>query len=430
MDPYVEKFSSLNLHDRNIEPKIDLKFNNSDPGYGRIVSKNSPQNSYPAYSSMLVHNNVINETNTGIKNTCNSSSGSNTGSLVAVRGNEDKNKLGAYARAASYFENGHRKDDSKILSYHKTQRSISPASITMRESSYSSAGSAPGAQVDYKLKNCPVYENIDYYNTRNMGQIPSSYHPVVGMHSRSGSQDSKNSSPRTSVAGTDSTFIYDSLYRRAQPQVPAGIRYHPSHVKDHTYYEPPPVYENVQTVLKSYNHEPAKPGPQVPIAGEHKQIVAPGNAELGFIASSFAADCNKSLTSNNIGGPTAVQHQVITSPQQRSSVAQASTADAFVQQPYYGFSGPPKSSLTAACSQHISRTNFNQNANQNSIHLSEISSRTNSSYPKVEREMTMAVSPSPDNFNYNNDVGSLSTNKLLPYNVTPPRPMVSNKLRL
>lgn len=400
MDPYVEKFSSLSLHDRTGEPKADLnlRFTSPDPGYGRIVSKSSPQ-PCASYSPSLINTNtsLSKDSSNILRNPCNSIA--STSSIL------EKNKCTAAAQSG-YYENGHRKlDDSKYLNYPKSQRSMSPSSAcgSCKDSisPNSSMISIQSMHLDHK-KNCPVYENVDYYSNRNV--LPYYHQIPAGMHSRNGSSDSRHSSPRASIAASDNTFVYESTYRKAQPQVPSGVRYIPSYSKEYTFYEAPPVYENIQNVAKpSYTHEPAKPGPQVPIHGEHKQIIAPANTELNFVTS------YDSGRANGVKFPTAVQHQVITSSQQRSSVAQASAAEATAQQPYYGVSASPKPS--------VARYLNNQNHSSNNADLPP---RVNTPVTRTEKDVI------PSDCYYATDMGSMSTNKLLPYNVTPPRPMVGN----
>ncbi|XP_069698540.1 LIM domain-containing protein jub [Periplaneta americana] len=125
----------------------------------------------------------------------------------------------------------------------------------------------------------PLYENIDYYGSNRTPQPPY-YHSLpqqhVGSpHSSLGSQDSKHSSPRTSLAASSDCAHYESSFRKAQPQVPTGAKYTSVVPKDFPPYEAPPVYENIQE-LQSYgvkppqNYEPAKPGPQVAVYAEHR----------------------------------------------------------------------------------------------------------------------------------------------------------------
>ncbi|XP_047118747.1 LIM domain-containing protein jub [Schistocerca piceifrons] len=130
----------------------------------------------------------------------------------------------------------------------------------------------------------PLYENLEYYTSgRNVPAGPY-YHqmsPHIGSsHSSFGSQDSKHSSPRASIA--EGVLQYESNYRKAQPQVPTGGRYASlSGVSNKEYppYEAPPVYENIQDLglsnapslsKSALNYEPAKPGPQVAVSADQR----------------------------------------------------------------------------------------------------------------------------------------------------------------
>lgn len=409
MDPYIEKFNLLNLHDRVHNAKKDVnKSNSSDPGYGRITSKVSSHVPATSYSS---YPNSNNSTNFVLANPA-ANNYNACGELSSVQ----DQKIATYQRPpGDYFEDGYRKIEPSR---------VGPA-LAARNINYLNNAGLPSGQVpsssDYKLRqhSCPVYENLDYYNNRATPQsppghyhsIPAPSHTTSSVHSRSSSQDSKHSSPRTSVTGADNTFPYESSYRQAQPQVPVGVRFLPlsadAATKEYAFYESPPVYENINGITKSYVHEPAKPGPQVPIAGnEHKHIVVPPPEHL----------------------LTAVQHQVITSSPQRSNVAQASAAtDSFVQQPYYSVSAFPKSSSSSVCglNRGVRSNGSNTSQNTNNFRLSpEAAFSKSSSYSTSKQELDYNSKE-----NFNSDDLSLSSNKLLPYSVTPPRPMVMIQLK-
>ncbi|XP_067002332.1 LIM domain-containing protein jub [Anabrus simplex] len=132
-----------------------------------------------------------------------------------------------------------------------------------------------GVPQGYNNSVSPLYENIDYFNSTRTSQPPYYHqlpHHVGSPHSSLSSQDSKHSSPRTSLV--DNNAQYESNYRKAQPQVPSGSKYSssalPVSVKDYNSYDAPPVYENIQelhsSVNKPPNYEPAKPGPQVAVS--------------------------------------------------------------------------------------------------------------------------------------------------------------------
>lgn len=122
--------------------------------------------------------------------------------------------------------------------------------------------------INHELKSSPLYENVDLYNGgRSLTQTPTYYHqrPRPGSHSSGGSQDSRHSSPRTSIVSCEgSSALYESTYRKAQPQVPVNYpKYNSSMGKETPPYEAPPVYETISETQTSSNYEPAKPGPQV-----------------------------------------------------------------------------------------------------------------------------------------------------------------------
>ncbi|XP_063216074.1 LIM domain-containing protein jub-like isoform X3 [Bacillus rossius redtenbacheri] len=113
----------------------------------------------------------------------------------------------------------------------------------------------------------PLYENLDYYG-RTTPQPPFYHQLPLSPHSNIGSHDSKHSSPRASIV---ENAQYESCYRKAQPQVPAGAKYNQQVMKQQPPYEAPPVYENIQELQKpSSVYEPPKPGPQVPLHGENR----------------------------------------------------------------------------------------------------------------------------------------------------------------
>ncbi|XP_025408926.1 Wilms tumor protein 1-interacting protein isoform X2 [Sipha flava] len=139
-------------------------------------------------------------------------------------------------------------------------------SISNRNSPSPRAGMG---SISHELKSSPLYENVDFYNGgRSLTQTPTYYHqrPRPGSHSSGGSQDSRHSSPRTSIVSCEgSSALYESTYRKAQPQVPVNYpKYIPPMGKEVPPYEAPPVYETISETNKNSNfYEPAKPGPQV-----------------------------------------------------------------------------------------------------------------------------------------------------------------------
>jgi len=123
--------------------------------------------------------------------------------------------------------------------------------------------------INHELKSSPLYENVDFYSGgRSLTQTPTYYHqrPRPGSHSSGGSQDSRHSSPRTSIVSCEGSLgLYESNYRKAQPQVPVSYpKYIPPMGKEVPPYEAPPIYETLSETNKGSNfYEPARPGPQV-----------------------------------------------------------------------------------------------------------------------------------------------------------------------
>ena len=110
---------------------------------------------------------------------------------------------------------------------------------------------------------CPVYENLDLY--ANKASVGHYYQHQPNENSSSGLSN------------------YESSYHKAQPQVPAGVKYNPPN--KYPPYEAPPVYENIQNfhhhsqVSTSYptNYSPSKAAPQVASLAnsEGRQIALP-----------------------------------------------------------------------------------------------------------------------------------------------------------
>lgn len=110
----------------------------------------------------------------------------------------------------------------------------SAPSPTQSLSGSSQHSGSPRTSLSYDNKNSPLYENLEYYGANAR---PGYYYA-----------DSRVSSPRASLAGSDNGVVYESSHRKAQPQVP---RY--TQALDPN--EQPPVYENL--------HEVQRAGPQV-----------------------------------------------------------------------------------------------------------------------------------------------------------------------
>lgn len=137
----------------------------------------------------------------------------------------------------------------------------------------------PQQSCDFKNQASPLYENLDYYNGRKPAQSPPYYHQLP-THTKShsiSSQDSRHSLQRLNIIDSQ----YESNHHKAQPQVPVGMKFPPPmSFKDKPPYEAPPVYENIQDLKKLVSHEPSQPGPQVPLV-EPKPLT-PSNSSLSL----------------------------------------------------------------------------------------------------------------------------------------------------
>lgn len=177
------------------------------------------------------------------------------------------------------------------------QPSYSKHSPTHSLSGSSKDSNSPRTSVAASQYNTSLYENVDYYSRGQVYQLPSS-------HSSISSQDSKHSSPRTSVANAEGHF--ESSYKRAQPQVPAGVKF-----KEYPPYEAPPVYENIQdlhlnnhTPVPSYSSQINKPGPQVAAIDKQKYSMLPisptkGNPPPPYSSNQPYIPVNKNIPLNH-----------------------------------------------------------------------------------------------------------------------------------
>ncbi|XP_026274276.1 LIM domain-containing protein jub [Frankliniella occidentalis] len=110
---------------------------------------------------------------------------------------------------------------------------------------------------------CPVYENLDMYANKSS---TNHYYQHSSTDSGSGGLPS-----------------YESSYHKAQPQVPAGVKYNPPN--KYPPYEAPPVYENIQnfhqhpqgSTSHSRNYSPSRAAPQVasPSLSDGRQTALP-----------------------------------------------------------------------------------------------------------------------------------------------------------
>lgn len=303
----------------------------------------------------------------------------------------------------------------------------SAASPTHSHSGSSRESNSPRASIagvqntnyDYS-KNSPLYENIDYYNSRAAPQVPPYYHQLPQTHSSThsshSSQDSRHSSPRASYISVDnsSSFKYETNFKKAQPQVPVGNKYGNTNQfpnnKDIPPYEAPPVYENIQDLNKTQNYE-SRPGPQVPFHAETRQQSMSHNLVMP------PPYPNRSSSNTNISQPHQQYSVVTVQNQTMSPITQIS-----------GYEQRPQSVLPLpVIAKSISTSATTIGTGQTSVAMSNqcsVMSGIAGSASPVRRE-----TPSPTLSAKMKGITACGKN-LLPYNVTPPRSQVINKIYL
>ncbi|KAF0746254.1 Wilms tumor protein 1-interacting protein, partial [Aphis craccivora] len=268
--------------------------------------------------------------------------------------------------------------------------------------------------ISHELKSSPLYENVDFYNGgRSSTQTPTYYHqrPRPGSHSSGGSQDSRHSSPRTSIVSCEgSSALYESNYRKAQPQVPVSYpKYIPPMGKEVPPYEAPPVYETLSDTNKNSNcYEPAKPGPQVPTQSIDHISRYPAQHATPYIKPipTIVPQAIKALS----------EYALQTNPQSMRSYNSANNVS-YSQDPV-----SPKSTSVASQMCVVGQPALAESRSQ----------KQHNSMPKIFQTASAYQQESPI---HNNKVTRTSptpplpikikqpAKNLLPYNVTPPRPM-------
>jgi len=269
--------------------------------------------------------------------------------------------------------------------------------------------------ISHELKSSPLYENVDFYNGgRSLTQTPTYYHqrPRPGSHSSGGSQDSRHSSPRTSIVSCEgSSALYESNYRKAQPQVPVSYpKYIPPMGKEVPPYEAPPVYETLSDTNKNSNcYEPAKPGPQVPTQSIDHISRYPAQHATPYIKPipTIVPQAIKALS----------EYASQTNPQSMRSYNSANNVS-YSQDPV-----SPKSTSVASQMCVVGQPALAESRSQ----------KQHNSMPKIFQTASAYQQESPI---HNNKLTRTSptpplpikikqpAKNLLPYNVTPPRPMV------
>lgn len=269
------------------------------------------------------------------------------------------------------------------------------------------------------LKSSPLYENVDFYGNsggRALTQTPTYYHqrPRPGSHSSGGSQDSRHSSPRTSIVSCEgSSALYESTYRKAQPQVPVSYPKYMPMGKEVPPYEAPPVYETLSETNKNSSiYEPAKPGPQVPTHPIDQIGRYPAQHAIPYIkpiptipqatnvVPEFVPQTNShNMIVNNSNSNMSYSSQSATSPKPTAQSSQMCVV------------GQPALAESRSQKQPNSMVKIFQTA---SAYQQE--SPVHSNHNTLSRK-----SPTPP---LPIRIKPLAKN-LLPYNVTPPRPMVN-----
>ncbi|XP_050425577.1 Wilms tumor protein 1-interacting protein isoform X2 [Adelges cooleyi] len=267
---------------------------------------------------------------------------------------------------------------------------------------------------DILLKSSPLYENVDYYgSSRSVTQTPTYYHqrPRPGSHSSGGSQDSRHSSPRTSIVSCEgSSALYESNYRKAQPQVPVSYpKYIPPIGKEVPPYEAPPVYEALSDPSKSNaGYEPAKPGPQVPSQSIDQTARYPAQHAVPYIKPIPSTMSHTTRVVPEFMSQTSPRHAKLNSVNNISHSQATATYKPPTLSPQMCVVGQPALAESRSQRQHNSMAKILQTASayqqELPVHHSNVSSRTSPTPPLPAK----AKQPAKN---------------LLPYNVTPPRPM-------
>lgn len=265
------------------------------------------------------------------------------------------------------------------------------------------------------LKSSPLYENVDFYGGgRSLTQTPTYYHqrPRPGSHSSGGSQDSRHSSPRTSIVSCEgSSALYESNYRKAQPQVPVSYpKYMPPMGKEVPPYEAPPVYETLPDTNKNSNmYEPAKPGPQVPTQSvDH----------VGRYAAQHATPYIKPI-------PT-VPHATKVMPEfsSQTNFYSAKVNNSPNHMSYSQGTASPKPTTISSQMCVVGQPSLAESRSQKQPNSMAKVFQTASSYQQespTHHNTSVRTSPTPPL----PIKAKQPAKNLLPYNVTPPRPMVN-----
>ncbi|XP_050529273.1 LIM domain-containing protein jub isoform X2 [Daktulosphaira vitifoliae] len=266
------------------------------------------------------------------------------------------------------------------------------------------------------LKSSPLYENVEYYgSTRSVNQTPTYFQqrPRPGSHSSGGSQDSRHSSPRTSIVSCEgSSALYESNYRKAQPQVPVNYtKYVPPIGKEVPPYEAPPVYEKLADPVKStVSYEPAKPGPQVPVQSHSmdQSTRYPSQHAIPYIKPTSSTVSHTTKVVPEFISQTSPRHVKLNSVNNISHSQVTATYIPPALSPQMCIVGQPALAESRSQKQLNSVAKILQTPSLYQQDLTTLHQST-SSLPSPAPPLPAKTKQSAKN--------------LLPYNVTPPRPM-------
>ncbi|VVC42355.1 Zinc finger, LIM-type [Cinara cedri] len=276
------------------------------------------------------------------------------------------------------------------------------------------------SSIGHEMKSSPLYENVDFYGGRSLSQTPTYYHqrPRPGSHSSGGSQDSRHSSPRTSIVSSEGSLaLYESNYRKAQPQVPINYpKYIPPMGKEVPPYEAPPVYETLSETNKNSNcYEPAKPGPQVPSQSIDYSSRYPPQHAMPYIKPipMIVPQAIKALS----------DYSTETNPHNMRSYNSANNVS-YSQDPVTEVNRPTKSTSVSSqmcvVGQPALAESRSQKPQNTMPKMFQTVSACQRESPVHHRDVSTRTSPTPPALPIK--VKHMAKN-LLPYNVTPPRPM-------
>lgn len=276
------------------------------------------------------------------------------------------------------------------------------------------------SSIGHEMKSSPLYENVDFYNGgRSLTQTPTYYHqrPRPGSHSSGGSQDSRHSSPRTSIVSCEGTSaLYESNYRKAQPQVAINYpKYIPPMGKEVPPYEAPPVYETLSETNKNSNcYEPAKPGPQVSAQSIDHSSRYPAQHATPYIKPipTIIPQAVKALS----------DYSTQTTPHNMRSYNSANNVS-YSQDPVTPTKSTSVSSQMCVVGQPALAESRSQKPHNTMPKIFQTVSAYQQESPVYPNNVSTRTSPTPPPPALPIKVKHMAKN-LLPYNVTPPRPMV------